>query len=580
LVWTTTPWTLPGNVALAVNPELEYAKIKDKNNEIFILLKDKAELISEGEILRTFKGKDLEEKKYQGMFDEIEGVKNALGDYKHKVILWKDVTEEEGTGIVHIAPGCGQEDFKLGKELKLPVIDILDEESRYKKEFGFLDGKLATEVRDLIFEDLEKKNIVFKIEDYTHRYPTCWRCKQELIFRLVDEWYISMEKIREKLKKTAKTIEWIPSFGLDRELDWLQNMGDWLISKKRYWGLTLPIFECEKCGNFEVIGSKQELQKRVAEGWEKFEGHSPHKPWLDAVKIKCSKCGEIVSRIKDVGNPWLDAGIVPFSTMGYFEDKKSWKTWFPADFICESFPGQFKNWFYAIIVMSAVLENKAPTKTIFGYASVRDENDEEMHKSKGNAIWFDEAVEKIGAETMRWMYVKQNPVLNLRFGWNAAEETKRKLMTLFNTFSFFHIYVKKEEFPEIKDALKTKNILDKWIISRFNSLLKRISENLDKYNFDKASIDIENFFIEDLSLWYLRRSRDRFHEGAESREQAIETFYYILLNLTKIISPVLPFLSEEFYQALKTEKIAESVHLCDWPEIKRNLIDEKLEKTK
>ncbi|MDP2820786.1 MAG: isoleucine--tRNA ligase [bacterium] len=579
LVWTTTPWTLPGNVSLAVSPDLEYAEIKNKDNEIFILLKDKAEIISDGEILRTFKGKELEGKEYQGMFDEIEGVKNALGDYKHKVILWKDVTQEEGTGIVHIAPGCGQEDFKLGKELGLPVIDILDDESKYKKEFGFLAEKLATTVRDFIFENLEKKKVIFKIEDYIHRYPTCWRCKQELIFRLVDEWYISMEKIREKLKKVAKDILWEPPFGLDRELDWLENMGDWLISKKRYWGLTLPIFECEKCGNFEVIGSKKELKKRVVEGWEKFEGHSPHRPWLDAVKIKCSKCGEIVPRIKDVGNPWLDAGIAPFSTMGYFENKKHWESWFPADFICESFPGQFKNWFYAIIVMSAVLEGVAPTKTIFGFASVHDENDEEMHKSKGNAIWFDDAVEKIGAETMRWMYVKQNPVLNLRFGWTVAEETRRKLMTLFNTFSFFHIYMKKEEFPEIKDAPKTKNILDKWIVSRSSFLIKKITVDLDNYNFDAASSEIERFFINDLSLWYLRRSRDRFHQGADGRKQAIETFYYILLNLTKIISPILPFLSEEFYQALKTKKMPESVHLCDWPKIDKKLIDNDLEKT-
>lgn len=579
LVWTTTPWTLPANVALAVNPDLEYVETKNKDNEIFVLLKEKANLIENGQVVKTFSGKKLKGREYQGMFDELKGVKDTLGDYKHKVILWKDVTEEEGTGIVHIAPGCGQEDFKLSKELKLPVVDVLDEESRYKKEFGFLAGKLATEVGDLIFEILEKKNLVFRIENYNHRYPTCWRCKEELIFRLVDEWYISMDKIRKKLKDVSKTINWIPSFGLDRELDWLNNMSDWLISKKRYWGLTLPIFECEKCGNFEVIGSKQELKERTVEGWEKFEGNSPHKPWLDEVKIKCSKCGEIVSRVKDVGNPWLDAGIVPFSTIKYFEDKEYWKKWFPPDFICESFPGQFKNWFYAIIVMSTVLENTAPVKTIFGYSSVRDEKGEEMHKSKGNAIWFDDAVEKIGAETMRWMYTKQNPVNNLRFGYDSAEETRRKLMTLFNTFSFLHIYVKKAELLEITDDFVPENVLDKWIISKFNSLIKKVAQNMEKYNFHIATTDIENFFIEDLSLWYLRRSRGRFHNGADGREQAIETFYYVLLNLSKIIAPITPFLAEEFYQELRNKKMPESIHLCDWPLVKDNLIDEKLEQT-
>src|SRR4030042_155258 len=364
LAWTTTPWTLPGNIALAVHPDLEYVKIKNKDS-IYVLLKEKADLIKDGKIIGTFKGKKLQGLGYDGLFDDLNDIK------EHKVILWKDVTLEEGTGIVHIAPGCGAEDFQLSKELGLPVIDLSDDESNYREGFGELTGKFvgSEEVREYIFKDLEKKNRVFKIEDYAHRYPTCWRCKTELIFRVVDEWYISMDKLRKQLIAVAKKIKWIPSFGLDRELDWLKNMRDWLISKKRYWGLALPIYECD-CGNFEVFGSKEELKERATSGWSKFEGNSPHRPWIDEVKIKCSKCGRAVSRIKDVGNPWLDAGIVPFSTMKYYQDKNYWKKWFPIEMVCESFPGQFKNWFYSIIVMSSVLENTNPVKTIFGYASV------------------------------------------------------------------------------------------------------------------------------------------------------------------------------------------------------------------
>ncbi|MBU3942549.1 class I tRNA ligase family protein, partial [Patescibacteria group bacterium] len=509
LAWTTTPWTLPGNVALAVNPKSEYVKIK-QGGEIYILLKEKAELV-EGKIVGVLAGKDLVGMEYEGMFNKLSGVK------EYKVIPWKDVTEEEGTGIVHIAPGCGSEDFQLSKELKLPVVDLTNNDSEYREDFEELAGKFvgSEEVREWIFEYLKKKNFVYKIKDYTHRYPTCWRCKTELIFRLVDEWYISMDKIRKDLIEVTKRINWIPSFGLERELDWLKNMHDWLISKKRYWGLALPIYECE-CGHFEVIGSKEELEKRAVSGWKKFDGHSPHKPWIDEVKIKCSKCGKKVSRIKDVGNPWLDAGIVPFSTMD--------KEWRPADFICESFPGQFKNWFYSLIVMSTVLEKEVPSKTIFGFASVKDEKGEEMHKSKENAIWFDDAVEKIGADPMRWMYMRQNPVNDLRFGFAGAEEIKRKLLTLYNVFSFFNIYVDKKK--TTRSDLVAKSVLDKWILSKLNNLIAKVTKNLDEYNAGIAVLTIEDFFIEDLSLWYVRRSRKRFRDNDQ---EAVSTLHQVLL---------------------------------------------------
>ncbi|MBU3934462.1 isoleucine--tRNA ligase [Patescibacteria group bacterium] len=587
LVWTTTPWTIPANVALIVNPDFEYGLLEDKKEKL-ILLKELGEKILENsyKLKKVFKGKDLKGLQYEGPFDDLPRVQEAKKenpDTFHAVVLDKDlVTAQEGTGIIHCAPGAGEEDFKIGQKEKMPVISVIDEAAVYLEGLGEFSGQNAKVKPEIIFDYLKqykRGEYFFKTEPYTHRYPTCWRCKTELVWRVVDEWYISMDELRGSLIKAAKNIKWIPGFGLERELDWLKNMQDWLISKKRYWGLALPIFECG-CGNFEVIGSKTELEKRAVGGssgsWKEFGDHSPHRPWIDNIKIKCSKCGELVSRIPDVGNPWLDAGIVPFSTMGYYQNREYWQKWFPAELVCESFPGQFKNWFYSIIVMSVVLEGVSSVKTIFGYASVRDEKGEEMHKSKGNAIWFDDAVKIIGADPMRWMYARQNPAYNLSFSYKSANEIKKKLLTLYNVFTFFNTYVAKKDIP-LKIKFKSKNILDKWIISRFNNLTDKVTKNLDSYNPGAAALLIEEFFINDLSLWYLRRSRKRFHEGARRRNEAIGALYYLLVNLLKIIAPIMPFFSEEIYQNIKTENMPESVHLCGWPEIDQKRINKDLE---
>jgi len=594
LVWTTTPWTLPGNVALAVNPDLDYSKVKDTKGDNYILLRQKANEIflkEEIEIVETFSGKSLEGVEFKGIFDDLPAVEKELSSFSrrslapstHQVILWKDITEEEGTGVVHIAPGCGQEDFSLAKDNNLSVIDLSDEESKYKKGFGFLESRevYKEEQRDWIIDNLKDKKLIFKVENYKHRYPTCWRCKQELIFRLVDEWFISMDKLREELIESAKQIEWMPGFGLEREIDWLNNMHDWLISKKRYWGLALPIWECS-CGNFEVLGSKEELEERTVEGWDEFGGKSPHRPQIDQIKIKCSKCGALAQRVKDVGTPWLDAGIVPFSTVSndnraenipYFHNKREeWQKWFPIEFICESFPGQFKNWFYVLLVMSQVLEEKPPFKRVLGFASVVDEKGEEMHKSKGNAIWFDEAVEKISADVMRWMYLKQNPVNNMRFGYGVAGETKRKLMTLLNCFEFYKTYTTATH-KSYATHQSSKNCLDRWILSKLNLVIKEATENLDRFDAMRATGVIEDFWINNLSLWYIRRSRGRLRESKES--QAV--FAFVLLEITKLIAPLMPFLAEEMYQMLKTKEMPESVHLCVWPKYDESLIDKTLE---
>ncbi len=550
LVWTTTPWTLVANTALAVHPNLVYVKILDKGSK-FIVLKEKKDLVK-GEVVEEIQGKDLKGKEYENMFE---------GE-NYKVVLWKDVNTEEGTGIVHIAPACGQDDYKLSKELGLKVINPIDNEGYYKE--GFLKGKKVGQVNELVFKELKDK--LYKTHDYKHRYPACWRCKKELIFRLVPEWYISMDKLRKELTKKAKKINWIPSFGLDREIDWLKNMQDWLISKKRYWGLALPIFECS-CGSFEVIGSKEELKERAVQGWR--DDRTPHKPWVDEIKIKCSSCQQLVSRIPDVGNPWLDAGIVPFSTMGYYQDKKEWSKWFPVELVCESFPGQFKNWFYSLIVMSTVLENKRPVKTIFGYSLVKDEKGKEMHKSSGNAIWLSDAIEELGADPMRWVYAKQNPALNLNFGYKKIKENQRKLMTLKNVFVFFNTHVSKNEIKK----KESKNILDKWILSRLNGLILDTTKALNQYDAYSASLFLEDFFINDLSLWYLRRSRKRLQKD----EGSCYVFYQVLLTLLKLMAPIVPFLAEDLYSFLKKEGMPESIHLNEWPKADKSKIDKKTE---
>ncbi len=589
LVWTTTPWTLPANVALAVNPQLEYSLITGETGINFWVGSLLAESLfgKEAKEVKRVSGSELAGLRYTGPFDELPAVaaaKKEKPETFHTVVVSKElVTATEGTGIVHIATGCGQEDFALGKLVNLPVIPAIDEAGNYLEGFGDLSGKNAKDNPKLVLDHPLLSDFIFEIKPYAHRYPVCWRCKMELVWRVVDEWYIKMDPLREPMKKAARGARWIPDWGLDREIDWLNHMSDWLISKKRYWGLALPIWECPKCGTFEVIGSKEELKEKAIEGWEDlpagrqgFEGHSPHRPWVDRVKIKCAKCGGEASRIADVGNPWLDAGIVPFSTLidpkskkvSYLSDKKYWAEWFPADFVTEGFAGQFKNWFYSILAMSTVLEGRSPFKTLLGHATVVDEKGEEMHKSKGNAIWFDDAAEKIGVDVMRWMYTTQNPVQDLRFGYRLADEARRRFhLLLWNVYNYFVTYAVLDNFKFKISNLKLENVLDRWILSKLNNLIKIVTGSLEEYDAYSASLAIEGF-VTDLSTWYIRRSRDRVGPAF------YQTTHQVLLTLTKLLAPFIPFLAEEIFKNLSEE---ESVHLQDWPKENEDLIDNDLE---
>jgi isoleucyl-tRNA synthetase len=612
LVWTTTPWTLSSNVAAAVGPELTYVKVR-QGDETFYLSKGTLGLLKgKYEVVDEIKGAAMVGWTYAGPFDDLPAAQQAGGHTElaeltkdvtltavqaHRVIPWSEVGEAEGTGIVHIAPGCGAEDFLLGKEHRLPLVAPLEDEGYFVDGFGWLSGKHVSSVAPLIFEDLQAKGLVYKIAPYTHRYPTCWRCKTELVFRLVDEWYISMGEVydrpREQLTAEEKQrslryqimdvveqIRWIPEFGLAREMDWLHNMHDWMISKKRYWGLALPIWVCADCKHVEVMGDEQELQARAVEGWETFAGHTPHRPFVDAVKLACPDCGGKMERVQDVGNPWLDAGVVPFSTLSYRSDQEYWKQWYPAHWISESFPGQFRNWFYSLLAMGTVLDSTPPFLQNFGYGTLLAEDGRPMHKSWGNMIEFNEAADKMGVDVMRWLYCAHKSENDLLFGYKRGDEVRRLfLIPLWNVYSFFVTYANLDGWTPASDGFDPKfpegptpsgdNLLDRWVVARLNQVVRAVTaamENTDHYN---STIAVEGF-LDDLSNWYVRRSRRRFWKSEHDADKgaAYTTLYHVLVKLIKLLAPFTPFVTETMYQNLvRTCQPGAylSVHHTAWP---------------
>lgn len=623
LVWTTTPWTLSSNVAAAVGPELDYVKVRNGEHILYLSKGTLHMLKGDHEVLGELKGKDMEGWTYDGPFDDlpaagtpggvthlrklVEGIRETAVQV-HQVILWEEVGEAEGTGIVHIAPGCGAEDFQLGKEHNFPMIAPLQEEGFFIDGFGWLSGMHVSEVATPIFKDLEKKDVLYNVAPYTHRYPTCWRCKTELVFRLVDEWFISMgelyDKPREEVTAQEKEvslryqimdvvdqIRWIPDFGQSRELDWLRNMHDWMISKKRYWGLALPIWVCKDCGHFHVIGDEKELQERAIEGWDEFKGHTPHRPFIDKIRIQCDDCGAVMSRVPEVGNPWLDAGIVSFSTLSYREDHDYWSQWFPANWISESFPGQFRNWFYSLLAMATVLENKPPFLENFGYASLLAEDGRQMHKSWGNSIEFNDAADKMGVDTMRWLYCAQKPENDLLFGYHRAEDVRRRfIIPLWNVYSFFSNYASLDDWTPSVDQFKpglpegptpkSDNPLDQWILARLNQVVAQVTQSFTDSDAYTSTMAFESL-LDDLSNWYVRRSRRRFWKSEQDSDKntAYATLWHFLVKMTRTLAPVMPFITEVIYQNLVRgvfPNAYESVHHTDWPEADTVIINEKL----
>src|SRR3989344_655175 len=560
LIWTTTEWTLSSNVAVAVNPLLNYSKVR-KDNEIFYLAESLLNKLGEDyTVLDTLTGKRLIGLEYESFYPTIESQQGI----KHKVIPWNEVGETEGTGIVHIAPTCGEEDYELGKKQKLSIITpALNEEGVYNDGFGWLSGKkISKDLKREIINDLEDKGILYKVENYTHRYPVCWRCKEELVFRMGSEWFISSKEIKPLMKKAAKSVNWAPEHVGKLMQDWLENMDDWNIGRKRYWGLPLMFYEC-LCGRLEVIGSIEELKQKSVN--KKLVDSLPelHRPWIDEIKIRCSKCKREISRINEVGDCWLDAGIVPFSTLKYFKNKTHWKKWFPAELIIEM-RAQVRLWFYSMLFMSVTLENKSPYKNVFAYEEVRDEEGEPMHKSKGNAIWFDESVEKIGADVMRWIYCNQDPIFNLKFGYNIAKEADRQFNVIWNLGN----YVK--EYSKVKIKKESNDIASKWIISRRESTKKLVTNYLENLKPNKAIETIKGYLLDDLSRTYVRLIRDDLED-----EKVQLTLVNSFLEGLKLLAPFIPFVTEKIYQELSCKE--ESVHLEKWPKFDSKLIDEKME---
>jgi len=604
LVWTTTPWTLTSNVAAAVGPELEYVRVRQGDETFYLSKGTLGTLKGPYTVEAGLTGREMDGWRYSGPFDEFPAQIASGSPGAHRVIMWDEVGEEEGTGIVHLAPGCGAEDFVLGKEHGLPVIAPLNESGEFVDGFDWLTGLPVHETAQPIFADLEKKRLAYRVEDYTHRYPVCWRCSTELVFRLVDEWFISMgtqldrpyaEVTQEEKERSLRyqimevvinETSWHPSFGFERELDWLRNMHDWMISKKRYWGLALPIYECHACGNFDVIGSREELRQRAVSGWEEFDGHSPHRPYVDAVKIRCSKCGETITRIPEVGNPWLDAGVVAMSTMGYREDRSYWEKWFPADLISESFPGQFRNWFYSLLAMSTILERRAPFKHVFSYATLIGEDGRGMHKSLGNMIEFNEAADKIGVDVMRWLFCDHKPEKDLRFGYHRADEVRRQfLLPLWNVYGFFVTYARIDGWEPGVMKESALSQLDRWVLGRLQAVIGQVTRALEEFEPDQATKAV-NLFLDHLSNWYLRRSRRRFwaKTGASAasdadKQAAYATLYKVLTTLTRLLAPFVPFVTEVMYQNLVRgidQDALESVHHSAWPTVERGMLDQQL----
>jgi len=562
VVWTTTPWTLPANVAAAVKPDAEYG-LRDGQWRL---------AVSGEEYGHVARGEELVGLHYTAPFDDLPAAVK-----EHRVIPWDEVSLTEGTGIVHIAPGAGTEDFELGRIHDLPVIVPIDESGRMLPGFGLLEGLSTSEVEDVVIEDLRERELLVEAGRITHRYPICWRCKTPLLFRVVDDWFISSEPARQELLDANTTVEWTPAFYSKRMDDWLRNMGDWNISRKRYFGLPLPFYPCGDCGLLNVVGSRAELEERATAGLDQLQ--ELHRPWIDEVPITCEGCGKEVRRIPEVGDAWLDAGIVPFSTLGWenpewvehgyatgasqglsgadLPDQSYWEQWFPADWISES-REQIRLWFYSMLFMSVTLEGRAPYERVLAYERVRDETGREMHKSTGNAIEANEAIERMGADVMRWMYSEQVPSQNLNFGYGPAHEIKRRLLTLWNSVKFFVDYA---NVSPCGDAGELEP-LDRWLLSRVEQFVAEATDAYERFWTPDVVASFEAF-VDDLSNWYIRRSRRRFWDGDAA---ALETLRTALLRSLVVIAPVMPFLAEHLWRVLRQDDQPESIFLTSWPE--------------
>ena len=572
LVWTTTPWTLPANVALAINKDISYVEIK-KDEEKYILAKNRLSLFENEkiEIIEEFNGNELINKnlEYIPLFDFVKPIKRA-----YFLILADFVSDKEGTGIVHIAPAFGEDDMEAGKKNNLDVFQTVNYQGKFKDEISLWKGIFVKDADPLIINNLKERNLLFKEEIYEHDYPFCWRCKFPLLYYAKESWFINMNEVKNDLLKNNQKINWVPDYLKEGRFgEWLKEVKDWAISRERYWGTPLPIWECEKCKEKTCIGSIKELLEKSE---KKIKIKDLHKPFIDKITLKCEKCNGKMKRVPEVLDCWFDSGSMPFAQYHYpFEnkDKIDKKEQFPADFICEGID-QTRGWFYTLLAVSTLLNFGNPYKNVISLGHILDENGEKMSKSKGNVVNPWEMINKYGIEAVRWYFytINQPGEPKLFKEKDVLNALNRFILILLNCFIFLETYKK-----DVRTKIESKDLLDKWIISRLNQLIIRVSFYLDKYDITSASRDIENFVVNDLSQWYIRVSRPRFQKPENKKDliNASSTLNFVLLNLSKLLAPFIPFLSEEIY--LNLNKKGKSVHLEDWPIADKRKINKKIE---
>ena len=591
LAWTTTPWTLPSNVALCVNPEETYLKVKAADGYTYYIAKALADkvlgrLAEEGkdayEVLETYVGKDLEYKEYEPLYKCAGDAAEKQKKKAHFVTCDGYVTMTDGTGIVHIAPAFGEDDSRIGRNYELPFVQFVDGKGDLTAETPYA-GKFVKDADPLVLKDLDAEGKLFDAPKFEHDYPFCWRCDTPLIYYARESWFIKMTAVKDDLVRNNKTINWIPaSIGEGRFGNWLENIQDWGVSRNRYWGTPLNIWECE-CGHQHSIGSREELYKMS--GNEKAKTVEFHRPYIDEITITCPECGGQMKRVPEVIDCWFDSGAMPFAQHHYpFENKDLFEQQFPANFISEAVD-QTRGWFYSLLAESTLLFNKAPYKNVIVMGHVQDENGQKMSKSKGNAVDPFNALETYGADAIRWyFYTSSAPWLPKRFSGKAVQEGQRKFMgTLWNTYAFFVLYANIDNFDASKYTLEYDKlpVMDKWLLSKLNSTVAEVDSNLDQYRIPEAAKALQDF-VDEMSNWYVRRSRERFWAKGMEQDKinAYMTLYTALVTICKAAAPMIPFMTEDIYQNLVRSNDAnapESIHLCDFPVVNKDHIDKKLE---
>ena len=592
LAWTTTPWTLPSNVALCVNPDETYCKVKAADGYTYYMAEALLDKVlgklakEEGEkayeVLETYKGTDLEYKAYEPLFACAGEAAAKQKKKAHFVTCDNYVTMSDGTGIVHIAPAFGEDDSRIGRNYELPFVQFVDGQGNLTKETPYA-GVFVKKADPMVLTDLDKEGKLFDAPKFEHDYPHCWRCDTPLIYYARESWFIKMTAVKDDLIRNNNTINWIPeSIGKGRFGDWLENVQDWGISRNRYWGTPLNIWQCE-CGHMHSIGSRQELFEMS--GDERAKTVELHRPYIDEITLKCPECGGEMHRVPEVIDCWFDSGAMPFAQHHYpFENKELFEQQFPANFISEAVD-QTRGWFYSLLAESTLLFNKAPYKNVIVLGHVQDENGQKMSKSKGNAVDPFDALNKYGADAIRWyFYINSAPWLPNRFHGKAVVEGQRKFMsTLWNTYAFFVLYANIDNFDATKYTLNYDKlpVMDKWLLSKLNTMVKTVDADLDSYKIPEAARALQEF-VDDMSNWYVRRSRERFWAKGMEQDKinAYMTLYTALVTVAKAAAPMIPFMTEDIYQNLVRSIDAdapESIHLCDYPEVNDAWIDKDLE---